>query len=169
MKGLFLSRFRDAASSPAAGSVPSGGVLAIRDTPQAVAGGIAIGIFFGLTPLIGVKTLLSLFFAWLTGCNLVAAVVSCSLHDIALPLMPLLYLWQYDLGCWLLSHPHEFPPSLVHLHLGGHAWRSWTTFLTIGRPLLAGSLLCATPMALISYLVTRFIIVRYRRKHPNQP
>jgi len=39
-------------------------LLAIRDTPNAIAGGVAIGIFFGFTPLVGLKTLLSIFFAW---------------------------------------------------------------------------------------------------------
>ena len=35
-------------------------LLAIRDTPNAIAGGIAIGFFFGFTPFIGLKTLLAL-------------------------------------------------------------------------------------------------------------
>ena len=143
-------------------------LLAIRGTPEAVAGGVAIGFFFGFTPLFGLKTLLSLFFAWLTGCNLIAAVIAGTLHDIALPFMPLLYRWQYDVGYWLLSRPHELPPSIMHAHLGGHAWRSWTTFLTVGRPLLVGSLIFATPMATISFFVTRFIIIRHRLKHPPQ-
>jgi uncharacterized protein (DUF2062 family) len=33
-------------------------LLAIRDTPEAIAGGVAIGIFFGFTPLFGLKTAL---------------------------------------------------------------------------------------------------------------
>jgi len=36
-------------------------LLAIRDTPEAIAGGVAIGIFFGFTPLFGLKTLLAIF------------------------------------------------------------------------------------------------------------
>jgi len=38
----------------------------IRDAPRAVAGGVAIGIFWGFTPLLGFKTLLSIFFAWIS-------------------------------------------------------------------------------------------------------
>src|ERR1044071_948539 len=63
-------------------------LLAIRDTPVAIAGGVAIGIFFGFTPLFGLKTLLAIFFAWLTGSNILAAVLASALHDIVLPLMP---------------------------------------------------------------------------------
>ena len=41
-------------------------LLAIRDTPEAIAGGVTIGVFFGFMPLFGMKTALALFFAWLT-------------------------------------------------------------------------------------------------------
>src|ERR1051326_1981491 len=48
-------------------------LLAIRDTPEAIAGGVAIGLFFGFTPLFGLRFLASMFFAWLTRSNLPAA------------------------------------------------------------------------------------------------
>ncbi len=138
-------------------------ILAITDTPEAIAGGVAIGIFFGFTPLFGLKTLLTLFFAWLSGSNIIAAVIAATAHDVILPLMPAVYLWQYDLGYWLLSSPHEWPRSMFKVDLHGHLWRSWTTFFSIGRPLLVGSLLCAGPVALVTFFVTRTIIVRHRR------
>jgi uncharacterized protein (DUF2062 family) len=144
-------------------------LLAIRDTPEAIAGGVAIGMFFGFTPLFGLKTLLSLFIAWLFGCNLLAAAVAVTLHDVALPFMPLLYRWEYDVGYWLLSNPHAWPAPLTRVHLGAHAWRSWTTFLTVGKPLLIGSLLFSTPIAIATYFLMRRIVVRHRLKHPHGP
>ena len=51
-------------------------LLAIRDTPEAIAGGVAIGIFIGFTPLFGLKTILTILFAWLTGSNIIAAVIA---------------------------------------------------------------------------------------------
>src|SRR6266403_1747139 len=86
-------------------------LLAIRDTPEAIAGGVAIGIFFGFTPLFGLKTILAILFAWLTRSNIIAAVLAGTLHDIILPLMPLIYRWEYQIGFWLLSHPHHWPAS----------------------------------------------------------
>jgi len=68
-------------------------LLAIRDTPQSIAGGVAIGIFFGFTPLWGLKTLLSIFLAWLTRSNIIAAVLAGSLHDVVFPFMPLIWRW----------------------------------------------------------------------------
>src|SRR6185369_1759451 len=124
-------------------------LLAIRDTPNAIAGGVAIGIFFGFTPLFGLKTLLSIFFAWLTRCNILAAVIAVTLHDIAIPFMPVLYRWEYQVGYWFLSHPHEWPPSLKHLHWDAHAWRGWTRFFTVGKPWLVGSLIIGAPVAML--------------------
>src|SRR5712691_3690685 len=108
-------------------------LLAIRDTPNAIAGGVAIGIFFGFTPLFGLKTLLSIFFAWLMRCNILAAVIAVTLHDIAIPFMPVLYRWEYKVGYWLLSNPHEWPPSLAQMHWDFHTWRRWTKFFTVGK------------------------------------
>jgi uncharacterized protein (DUF2062 family) len=106
--------------------------LGHRDTPEAIAGGVAIGIFFGFTPLFGLKTLSAIFFAWLTGSNILAAVISGALHDVILPFMPIIYRWE--LGYWLLGHPHRWPPSLGRMHWEGAAWRDWTTFFTVRKP-----------------------------------
>jgi uncharacterized protein (TIGR03546 family) len=144
-------------------------LLAIRDTPNAIAGSVAIGIFFGFTPLFGLKTLLSIFFAWLTRCNILAAVIAVTLHDIAIPFMPVLYRWEYKVGYWLLSNPHEWPPSLKQLHWDAHVWWSWTTFLTVGKPLLLGSLIIGAPVALLAFIVTKTFIVRHRRRHRTHP
>src|SRR5438477_245934 len=48
----------------------------LRDAPHAVAGGVAIGIFWGFTPLTGLKTLLSIFFAWVLRCSKIPAVIA---------------------------------------------------------------------------------------------
>src|SRR5512140_1539454 len=136
-------------------------LLAIRDTPEAIAGGVAIGIFFGFTPLLGLKTLSAILFAWLTGSNILAAVIATTLHDIVLPFMPVIYLGEYRLGYWLLNA--EWPVS-VRQHWTPHAWRSWTTFLTVGKPMLLGSAVCGAPVAGLSFLITRRIVARHQRK-----
>ena len=139
-------------------------LLAIRDTPGAIAGGVAIGIFFGFTPLFGLKTALTVLFAWLTRSNIIAAIIASAAHDIILPLMPVVFRWEYNLGYWLLSHPHHLPPSLTKMHWEGHSWRRWTTFLTVGKPLLIGSVICSAPFALLSYVLTYRLVDRHQRK-----
>jgi len=143
-------------------------LLAIRDTPEAIAGGVAIGIFVGFTPLFGLKTILTILFAWLTGSNIIAAVIASAAHDVLLPLMPAVFRLEYDVGFWLLSQPHHLPPPLIRLHLQGHAWRSWTTFLTVGKPLLVGSAVCAAPFTALSYVLTQRLVARHQRKKQAQ-
>ena len=139
-------------------------LLAIRDTPEAIAGAVAIGLFFGFTPLFGLKTLLSLLFAWLFRCNLLAAVLSVTLHDLLIPFMPFIFRIEYDVGYWLLSDPHELPASIRHLRWNPHVWRSWTTFVSVGFPLLVGSLVCAAPVAVTAFFVALPIFKRRQKK-----
>ena len=139
-------------------------LLAIRDTPEAIAGGVAIGIFFGFMPVFGIKTISAIFFAWLTGSNILAAVLAGALHDVFLPLMPVVYRWEYDLGYLLLNH--ELPQRLTRFHWEGFEWRRW--FLAVGKPLMLGGAICSTPFAVLSFFLTRGIIVRHRRKKQAQ-
>jgi uncharacterized protein (DUF2062 family) len=143
-------------------------LLAIRDTPQAIAGGVAIGIFFGFTPLFGLKTLSAILFAWLTGSNILAAVISGALHDVILPFMPIIYRWEYNVGYWYLSQPHHWPPSMKSMHWEGAAWRHWTTFFSVGKPLLVGGCICATPVSLLAFFITRGLVARHQRKKMAQ-
>ena len=70
-------------------------LVTIEDTPHSIALGVAIGIFFGFTPLWSLKTLLSIAVAWLFKSNKIAAAISVQLHDLILPFMPAIYLWEY--------------------------------------------------------------------------
>jgi uncharacterized protein len=144
-------------------------LLAIRDTPEAIAGGVAIGIYIGFTPLIGLKTALTILFAWLTRSNILAAVIASASHDILWPLMPVIFAGEYDVGYWLLSHPHRFPPSFIKTHLDFHALRSWSNLLTIGKPMLVGSLVCSAPFAALAYWFSKRLVERHQRKKQPTP
>jgi len=140
-------------------------LLAIRDTPEAIAGGVAIGVFFGFAPLLGLKTVLAIFFAWLTRSNILAAVIAGAAHDMLWPLMPAIYLWEYDVGYWVLSQPHHLPRELPQVPLEGLSWRAWLGFLCgVGKPLLIGGLLCSAPFAPLSYVLTKRLVARHHRR-----
>ena len=140
-------------------------LLRLEDSPRAVALGVALGVFFGFTPLFGFKTLLAIGLTWALRGSIVAAVVGVSLHDVVIPLMPIFFRWEYDVGFWLLSRPHQWPPSM-HLpqQLDWDVWLNWSTFLNVGRPLLLGSVLLSTPPAILAYFVMHEIMARARRK-----
>lgn len=130
-------------------------LFTIEDSPESIARGLALGTLLGFTPLFGFKTLFSLLLAvWLRG-NKIAAVIGASLHDLALPLLPVLLRVEYDIGFWLLSQPHQLPTALHHLHLRPHEWLTWTTFFTVGAPLLLGSLVVGLPLSGLVYFATR--------------
>lgn len=130
-------------------------LVSLKDSPHAIAGGVAIGVFIGFTPLWGVKTLLCLGLAYALRCNPIAAVIAVSLHDVLTPFAPVFMRWQYDLGYWILSHPHQFPPKLemLHTHIHPMEMLKWTTFFQLGLPILLGSLLFSVPAAALFYFV----------------
>jgi uncharacterized protein (DUF2062 family) len=140
-------------------------LIKLKDTPHSIAGGVAIGVFIGFTPLFGVKTLLSLGAAYLLRCNPIAAVIAVSLHDVATPLLPVLLRIEYDIGFWLLNRPHHFPPKMEMGHLHVSELLKWTTFFHVGLPLLIGSLFLAAPAGLLFYFVVLNILkARQARK-----
>jgi uncharacterized protein len=135
----------------------------IRDAPRAVAGGVAIGIFLGFTPLLGLKTLLSILFAWMFRCSKISAAIAVSFHDILTPVWPMVLRWEYEVGFWTLSHPHHFPEklSVADTHI-----KYWLHFRTLGLlwPTLVGSLLFSIPFALASYWIVEKALERYKRR-----
>jgi uncharacterized protein (DUF2062 family) len=136
-------------------------LMRLTDTPHSIALGSAIGIFFSFTPLLSLKTLLSLGVAWLSKSNKIAAVIAVTLHDVLLPVMPAIYLWQYKIGMRVL---HGRPSQRIHVHrlAWGDFWH-WDAFVRFGWPLLLGSLFLAIPSAIATYLVMRMLVSRAQR------
>lgn len=137
-------------------------LLAIRDTPGAIAGGVAIGIFMGFTPLFGLKTALAIFVAWVLRANIIAAILATTLHDLVLPFMPVVFLWEYKIGFMLLNG--KWPERLSSVHLHWNEWRNWKTFWKVLEPTLVGSIFCCVPAAMIAFFVTRGILARHQRR-----
>lgn len=141
-------------------------LFSLKDSPHAIAGGIAIGVFMGFTPLFGLKTLLSLGVAYLLRCNPIAAVIAVSLHDVVTPFWPILLRVEYEIGYWILSNPHVLPPKMefshAHMHLGDML--KWTTFLDIGLPLLVGSLFLSAPAAVLFYVISLWVFSARQKK-----
>ena len=133
-------------------------LMTLPDTPHSIALGSAIGMFFGFTPLFGLKTLLSVVGTWLCKGNKIAAFISVTLHDIILPFWPAIFLWEYRMGMWVLYGRVPQRPGFRHVALVDYM--EWTTFLTVGRPLLVGSLFLALPAAAVVYFGLRAVLIR---------
>jgi hypothetical protein len=137
-------------------------LMTLPDTPHNIALGAAIGMFFGFTPLFTMKTLLAFFITWLFRANKTAAVITVTLHDVLLPLVPAMFFWQYRLGMWALYH--RVPQRAGFRRVPLSDWMEWTTFLTMGRPILIGSLFFAVPGAILVYFGLRAVLIRSQTK-----
>jgi uncharacterized protein (DUF2062 family) len=135
------------------------GLTQIRDTPHAIAGGVAIGVVFAFTPLIGLKTLLAVLVAWMFGCSKLSAALAVTFHDILLPLAPFILRWQYQIGFLMISYPHRWPPKISPKHFNFENYFSWKT-LQVLWPTFAGSLVFGIPIAVVSYFVALAIVNR---------
>jgi uncharacterized protein len=136
-------------------------LMAIADTPHSIALGSAIGIFFGFTPLYGLKTLLSIAVAWILRCNKIAAAIVVTVHDVLIFAMPAIYLVEYQLGCWCLRRGAA-PQRPRFGQLGFHDYLSWHVFSRVVWPMLVGSLFLALPSAVVVYFLMRMLVSRGR-------
>jgi len=128
---------------------------ALEGSPHAIAGGLAVGMFFGVSPLWGVKTILTLGTAAALRLNPIAAFISLSIHDLFAPFLPITFRLQYDIGFWLMSHPHHLPPKLEMTTFHPQDLLHWTTYFHAGLPLLIGSMTAAIPLTILTYFVSR--------------
>ena len=139
-------------------------LLNLHDAPHSLAGGVAIGMFMGFTPLFGLKTLLCIGAAYILRCNPIAAVIAVSLHDVVTPFWPVLLEIEYAIGSRLLGFfdgvPH--PVSVMDFHF--HDLMKWTTFLTVGMPMLIGSIFLSAPAAALSYALMLPVFKTRERK-----
>ncbi len=142
-------------------------LMAINDSPHAIALGMAIGMFFGFTPLWSLKTLLSIAVAWLFNSNKLAAAIAVTLHDVVLPFMPAIFWWEYKTGYFAL---HGVSPGRVHFaHISVYEYLHWKSLVTFIWPTFLGSIVLGMPLAIATYFVTRSLVIRTRLRKAAAP
>ena len=134
-------------------------ITQIRDTPHAIAGGVAIGLVFGFTPLFGFKTVIAVLLAWLFGCSKLSAALAVTFHDILLPIWPFILRWQFQIGYFIISRPHHLPSRFNPKHFHYENFFSWKT-LRVLWPTFIGALVLATPVSIIVYFLVLEIVKR---------
>ncbi|HRQ88979.1 MAG TPA: DUF2062 domain-containing protein [Bacteroidia bacterium] len=137
-------------------------LLELEDSPRSIAAGVAVGTFVGFVPLVGFKTLLAISGAKLVRGNLVASAIAVTLHDILIPLAPILLHWEYRLGYWMLNRPSHLPDLLPPTPHGLSAWMHWSTLQSVGLPLLLGSATVGLPVAVASGVLLHRLLSRRR-------
>jgi uncharacterized protein (DUF2062 family) len=135
--------------------------LSLKGEPKAIAMGMAVGVFIGVTPTIPFHTLLIILFGLLWRHNLTAAYLGSWL--ISNPLtIPIFYFSQYELGIYLLGMTQS------HLVLTDYSFQNiismgWQIIL----PLLTGGIVTAPFFAIPAYFITYRMVLALRNKRAS--
>lgn len=138
-------------------------ILALEDTDHSKAMGVAVGMFIGMTPTVGIQMIIVLLVAVLTSrlfyFNRVAALLTVYISN-PLTMLPIYWL-DYQVGTWFVAGDVDRAEFTKILEYNGFAeW--WQTilglFVTIGMPLILGSLVVATVCGVVSYPIMRWLL-----------
>ncbi len=127
-------------------------------TPDQIAGGFSIGIFASFLPLNPSPTITAIVVAWLLKRNVMAAIAGAAAAILFLPLLPLIWLAEYRLGKLIL--PVKHPVTLDQARLWDVLQKGWDVYAAM----LVGSIIIATPVTLLSYLVIKRLATRWARQ-----
>jgi uncharacterized protein (DUF2062 family) len=150
-------------------------IFTINDTPHAIALGVSLGVFIGLTPTVGYQMILVLILGTLLRANRIIAILLTWMSNpiTAIPM----YYGYYWVGCKILSVEHwtfsTFSPKLQSIWSGEEATGFWTRIAgvfaklasEIGLPLFLGSLIIATVVSVPLYPWTLRALRRYRKEN----
>ena len=129
----------------------------LQDDPRKIAGGMALGVFVGITPTIPFHTVAVLSLAALLRLSPVTAFIGIQIGN---PLtVPAIYLASYKLGQFLLyrGQPLVFPESF--------SFKAWICVLWQGgMALQVGGVILGIPPAIVTYFLTLWIVQRYHRR-----
>jgi uncharacterized protein (DUF2062 family) len=131
--------------------------LRLQEDPRKLAGGMAMGVFIGITPTIPFHTVAVLSLAALLRLSPVTAFIGIQIGN---PLtVPAIYLASYKLGQFLLyrGQPLVFPESF--------SFKAWICVLWQGgMALQVGGVILGIPPAIVTYFLTLWIVQRYHRR-----
>lgn len=131
-------------------------IIAIEDTPHAVALGVAIGILFGITPLFGIKMPLAVALSFIARGNVIATLAIVGLMDIFTPALAFIYFAEYKIGCLLFAlKAHYASADLIDEHA---MMPHWIELARKGLPLLVGGIVTGIAAAIPAYCMVRIAL-----------
>jgi uncharacterized protein (DUF2062 family) len=129
----------------------------LQEDPRKIAGGMALGIFIGITPTIPFHLVTALPLAALLRVSPVTAFIGLQIGN---PLtIPAIYLAAYKVGQFLLyrGKPLVFPETF--------SFKAWICVLWQGGVALqVGGVILAIPPAIAAYFLTLWIVQRFHRR-----
>jgi uncharacterized protein (DUF2062 family) len=126
--------------------------------PDQIAAGFSIGIFSSFLPLNPSPIIVATVGAWLLKRNVIAAVAGATTAILYTPLLPLMWLAEYRLGKLILPTTH--PVTLDSTRLWDVLQKGWDVYAAM----LVGSIIIATSVTLLTYLVVKRLAERWARQ-----
>ena len=130
----------------------------IEARPDQIAAGFSIGIVASFLPLNPSPIIVATVTAWLLKRNVIAAVAGATTAILYTPLLPLIWLAEYRLGKSIL--PVQHPLILDQARLWDVLQKGWDVYAAM----FVGSIIIATPVALLTYLLVKWLAERWARQ-----
>lgn len=137
-------------------------LLRLKGEPEEVAGGVAIGVFVGMTPTVPLHTILAVLIAFILKKSKLAAALGVW---VANPFfLPFIYLLDFKVGQFLTG---VRPPSLAVTDFSISQLMEWGWDISFS--LLLGGAITGVISAIPSYFIARRLILLYRQKRRRRP
>lgn len=149
-------------------------LVGLRDSPEAIGRGVAIGVFVAFTPTIGLQMVIATFLATVFNGNRPAAIVPVWITN---PLtIPPLFALTYRIGSLFWDGPPVgAAAAMLRTSLGQVArlesWSAYDQFvlfagvgLDVLAPLAIGGLLVGSVLGVASYVLTVSLVTRARQR-----
>lgn len=142
-------------------------ILMSNDPPHAIALGTAIGMFFGMTPTVGLQLVLVMITATLTRrifyFNRAAALITVYISN-PITIVPIYY-FLFLAGTLII--PGEITSEELEAILQYDSFSGWWEavtglFIKIGGPLLVGTAIVAPISGLLTYPIMLWIVKKFR-------
>jgi len=153
-------------------------LMMLDDTVHSIAMGVAVGLFIGLTPTVGVQMLLVVAVSMFIRCNRTVGCAMVWVSNIA-TMVPIFF-FNYKVGAWVLRmDTGRVASAREEIARAFHA-PSWSerVLLTIrasgklaidlAGPLWLGSVIVGAAVAVPMYFVVRRAVKAYRRAHQRR-
>jgi len=147
-------------------------LLSLDDPPERTALAFSVGVFIGLSPLLGLHTIIATVVAFLFRFNKVAIYLGTYLNNPFLTLVPII-LVSYAIGAFLLQRPLRIPPAGIellkdpHLLTRSYYHQLFVNSWNIVGPFAVGSTILSVVCSVLAYPVTLWALRAHRRNKVN--
>jgi uncharacterized protein (TIGR03546 family) len=132
-------------------------ILKVKDTPHRIAMAFALGVFMGISPLLGLHTIGAFFIAWLLRLNRLVAIIGVYITN------PWTIVPIYTFCIWVgarLTGLEKIIPAVNWNDVSFMVFMGELKHLII--PFLVGSIVVGSISAIISYFIIHWAVVKYR-------